>query len=388
MNLKIAYISDERFPSVHTDTQQVMKTIDALGRAGVEVDFVQPRMWKHIGKSLAERKAEICRYYNVEGHFNIRDILIWPASDLRVEKFFHGVAAPIKAAFGKYDVVYTRNLLPLTLAATMHAPVLFETYRALSNTNPKAFRIVKRASRCRGFLGISTHSQYSRQVMMQAGIQPEMIEAIPNGFDPGDFAALPDKQEMRKKLNFRPDEKIVAYTGHIRPDKGIHSLLDMAEELPEATMLIVGGSESDVDQLRQTVSDRRLNNVQLVGQVPIAEVPWYLAAADILVLPPSALPLQNATVLPMKTFTYLAAGRPIIAPDQPDTRGVLEHERNCLTVEPDVPAKAAAAARRIWESPTLADALASVAKADSARYTWDGRAANVIKFVTRRLGRS
>ena len=33
MGLKIGYITDERFPSVHTDTQQMIKTADALGGA-------------------------------------------------------------------------------------------------------------------------------------------------------------------------------------------------------------------------------------------------------------------------------------------------------------------------------------------------------------------
>ena len=46
MSLRIAYISDERFPSIHTDTQQVVKTIDALGRSGVHVDLIQPRMMR------------------------------------------------------------------------------------------------------------------------------------------------------------------------------------------------------------------------------------------------------------------------------------------------------------------------------------------------------
>ncbi|MBN2530088.1 MAG: glycosyltransferase family 4 protein [Deltaproteobacteria bacterium] len=388
VNLKIAYISDERFPSVHTDTQQVMKTMDALGKAGVQVDFIQPRMWKHLSKSAAERKQNICDYYNVDGHFQIRDILLWPASDLRVEKFFHGIAAPLKAALGQYDVVYTRNLLPLLVASGLRAPILFETYRALPNTDPQAFRLVKLASRGSRFVGISTHSEYSRQIMIQNGIPQEMIQAIPNGFDHRDFDIHMDMTSARQALQMSETEKIIAYTGHIRPDKGVDSLLDVAHECSEVTMLIVGGSEGNVAQLKQTVENRRLTNVKLVGQVPIREVPKYLAAADLLILPPSSIPLKNATVLPMKTFTYLAAGKPILAPDQPDTQGVLVNESNCLTVVPDVPEAAAKAVRRILNDPALSRRLGEQARKDASLYTWDGRAANVVRFVRRRLSRS
>ncbi|MBN2340693.1 MAG: glycosyltransferase [Deltaproteobacteria bacterium] len=385
MNLKIAYISDERFPSVHTDTQQVMKTIDALGRQGAIVDFIQPRMARHVTLPAAARKRQICEYYNVEGNFNIKDILLWPASDLRIEKFTHGIAAPLKARLGKYDVVYTRNILPLLIAAGLRAPVLFETYRALPNTDPWAWKMVKRAIPSKRFVGISTHSEYSRQVMIDAGVAPDMIQAIPNGFDPRDFAALPDKQRTREKLQFTPDQKIICYTGHIREDKGVHSLLDLAEECPDIITLIVGGNDTEVSALDTVVKQRSLKNVRLVPQVPIKSVPEYLAVADVLVLPPSSIPLQRATVLPMKTFTYLASGRPILAPNLPDTKGVLENGRNCVTVEPDVPSKAAAALKQLIAQPDYAMQLANQAREDAKKFTWDGRARNLISFLERRL---
>lgn len=43
--------------------------------------------------------------------------------------------------------------------------------------------------------------------------------------------------------------------------------------------------------------------------------------ADVLVIPPSADPLQQfgRTVLPLKVFQYLAAGRPIVTGEVPDT---------------------------------------------------------------------
>lgn len=386
MKLKIAYISDERFPSFHTDTQQVIKNIDALGRLGMEVDLIQPRLWSHLRKNVSTRKKEICHYYNVEGCFNLKDILLWPASDLRIEKFTHGLAAPFKTKLGNYDLVYTRNIIPLLVASRLGFPVLFETYRALPHTDPWVWRLVKMAFRHKQFIGISTHSEYSKQVMIDAGAPPSLVEAIPNGFDPNDFQNLPSKEDARKKLGLTIDKAIVVYTGQIREDKGVHSLLDLAHECPEVTMLIVGGTIGSVEELRSVVNQQKLTNVQLVPQVPIYQVPDYLAAADILILPPSAAPMQKATVLPIKTFTYLAAGRPIIAPDVADTKGVLIKDVNCIKVQPDVPTAAAAAVRQLLRTPNEAERISVQAKLDAKKYTWDGRAKNLVQFLERRIG--
>jgi glycosyltransferase involved in cell wall biosynthesis len=225
-------------------------------------------------------------------------------------------------------------------------------------------------------------------VMVDNGIAAEKIKTIPNGYDPREHAQLPDKDAARSILNLTADEKIIAYTGQIRPDKGVDALLDTAQVCPETTMLIVGGSVSEVAELQKMAAQRQLSNIRLVSQVPIREVPTYLAAADILILPPSSLPLKSATVLPMKTFTYMAAGKPIVAPEQPDTRGVLIHERNCLTVPPDMPSATAVAIRSILSSPSLARELSNNARQDATQYTWDGRAAKVIAFVKEKLARS
>jgi|LSQX01.2.fsa_nt_gb glycosyltransferase involved in cell wall biosynthesis len=387
VSLKIAYISDERYPSVHTDTQQVMKTIDALGALGARVDFIQPRMAKHLLKPPAQRKADICRYYNITGNFELRDILFWPASDLRAEKFFHGILSPLKTFFGNYDAVYTRNILPLVTASRLHQPVLFETYRPLCRTNPSAFRALRRAAQHRGFLGVSTHSEYAREAMIEAGLPRDIIRAIPNGYDPADFQHLPPQADARRELDLPAGQHIAVYTGHIRPDKGIHALLDLAAELPEVLMLIVGGSPSDVERVRSDVRARNLDNIRLEGHVPMQRVAHYLSAADVLVLPPTAKPLMGLghTVLPIKTFTYLAAGKPILAPDLPDTKGVLAHDQNCWMVPPDVPAVAAQGLTHLLHNPALAQRLAQQARDDAQHFSWEGRATRLLQFIEERI---
>ncbi len=387
MTLRIADISDERFPSVHTDCQQIVKTADALGAEGCQVDLIVPRMAAHLPFAPAVRKRIVCDYFNVAGHFELRDILTWPASDLRAEKFFHGVTGPLASVLGRYDLIYTRNVLPLLITSALGLPVLFETYRVLPRTDPKIWRAVKLAARGRRFLGVSCHSVYAGEVMVEAGADPDSMTGIPNGFDPADLSDLPSKEEARSRLALPSDIPVAAYTGHIRPDKGITALVDLAEDCPDYRFVIVGGTDEEVKGLKNDLSARNIQNVVLTGQVPLTEVPRFLAAADVLLLPPTSGPLfkEGRTVLPMKTFTYLAMNRAIVAPDLPDTKGVLEHESNCLRVPPDNRQAAAKALTDLAGNLELAKRLADQALKDSEGFTWRERAKRLIEFTKRRL---
>lgn len=112
------------------------------------------------------------------------------------------------------------------------------------------------------------------------------------------------------------------------------------------------------------------------------ELPKYLFASDVLIIPPTAGPLMRygETVLPIKTFIYLAAGRCILAPALPDTAGVL-NDQNAVLVQPDNLDSAAKAIRKIFEDEGWVSSIAKQAQLDSKNYTWQSRAKRIIEFV-------
>jgi glycosyltransferase involved in cell wall biosynthesis len=105
-------------------------------------------------------------------------------------------------------------------------------------------------------------------------------------------------------------------------------------------------------------------------------VSQYLYAADALIIPPAAAPMQSfgKTVLPFKLFPYLAAGRPIIAPDQADMRELLRSNENGLLVPPDAPEQNAAATRALFSDEKTMEKMAANAAETSRSLTWDARA--------------
>ena len=114
-------------------------------------------------------------------------------------------------------------------------------------------------------------------------------------------------------------------------------------------------------------------------------MPRFLYAADILMIPPTLRPLQSNTVLPMKLFLYLAAGRALFGPEAPDTAGLLRHDDNAWLATPDDLGAATRALETLIETPALRQRLGEAARATAEEFTWAARGQKLVRFVGERL---
>jgi glycosyltransferase involved in cell wall biosynthesis len=132
-----------------------------------------------------------------------------------------------------------------------------------------------------------------------------------------DDRPAPDDEGRKRRLKseINPDGKtIVMYTGTLEPYQGIPLLLDSLKFLADDfRVVLVGGTPGQVQELRRGLRDRGLaDRVSLLGQKPAADIPYYLQAADVLVSPRSL-----GTNIPLKIYSYLASGVPVVATDLP-----------------------------------------------------------------------
>ena len=124
-------------------------------------------------------------------------------------------------------------------------------------------------------------------------------------------------------------------------------------------------------------------NVQIVPWQAPETLIHYISAADILLIPPSLHPLEEfgSTVLPLKLFLYLAAGRPILAGDAPDVREVLRDGYNAVLCQPDSLNDLVNAIDLLIKDEAFATRIAAQALEDSRSLTWDHRARAIAEAV-------
>ncbi len=374
---RIGYISSERYPHHNTNTQQIIKNVSSLRAAGVEIDLIVPRQEAMYLASDAQLEAAICQYYNVPAGLGIRQTGIFPASGLQLDKYLHPIFAIIYCRLIKrYDIVYTRNIFTAILLALFGIKFMFETYQRLGDTKPGFIKLLTKQANKGRMLGMVLHSNVAAESMRRAGFPKEKLLVLHNGVDNSDMLPVVSKTQAREKLNLDISSKYVVYTGNMQKNKCIESVVDIAAYLPETTFLLVGGRSEDLARLTNYCGAKNVKNVVLVERQPVSMVSQYLYAADALIIPPVSAPMEQfgKTVLPFKLFPYLAAGRPIVAPDLADMRELLRHNENGLLVRPDDAAQNAAAIRALFSDENMQAQLASNAAETSKSLTWEARA--------------
>ncbi|NJE05720.1 glycosyltransferase family 4 protein [Thermococcus sp. M36] len=141
------------------------------------------------------------------------------------------------------------------------------------------------------------------------GIAENKISIIPNGFDSNLFRPM-DKALARKQLNLPQDKKVVLNVANLVPIKGHKYLIEAIKNVVkgrEDIMLIIVGDGPLRKDLEKQINKLNLESyVKLVGAKPHHEIPLWINAADLFVLP--SLSEGNPTVM----FEALGVGLPFV----------------------------------------------------------------------------
>jgi glycosyltransferase involved in cell wall biosynthesis len=389
--MRVGYIWGRTIPSRETDTQQVLKTVDALAWAGAQVELVVPAAAAARSPEEREHFEQAVRaFYGTTGPFELVPMAGLPPSPLELERPVHSVVAMGRVRSEGYDLVYTRSRAVLLGCVASGQRVVFETYRMLGHDSPRFARVLALAARSESLLGVIVHSKQAAQSLAAAGVPERKLATVYNGFDPDDLEPRRSRREARAELGLSEKSWTVAYTGHVRANKGIAAILEVATLTPELAYRLVGGDAGSVEALRAEVKARGLQNVQVPGWFPARELGVQLFAADALIIPPTAAPLEQygRTVLPMKLFTYLATGRPIVAPDTRDLRELLVDGDNAVLVASDDANACARALYALRDDPERGQRLARSAQALAEGFSWRARGERVLEQLVEWQGRA
>ncbi len=402
-----AYVANTRFPSEKAQAFQIAQMVDAFGATGVEVELIHPARANLDGLDAADPQA----MYGLRGPVRRRALPVvdlvklvtidtpllnrapFPALAFGMQVASFAVVAVAHLAVSRdCRVIYGRDWAVLAAASAVvrGRPVIWEAHDLPERGRSREW--LRRA--LPRFAGIVAISKGLRTDLLAMGVPAGRVLVAPDAVAGERFADVPDRSSARRAIaSAHPGiigadgtGELVVYTGHLYPWKGAHVLARASASLrarrPGARIAIVGGTPADVGSFRAFVASERLEGVHVVGHVAPSEVPTWLAAADIAVLPNSGTSVIGSRYTsPLKLYEYLAAGCPIVASDVPAVREVVTDGETAVLVRPDDPEALGDGIAGLLAVPVLAQRIGALGRLWVQGSTWDARATAIRVFV-------
>lgn len=347
-----------------------MKTSEQLAQ-------LVPRFELVIAESLRDRLAprvDLWSWYGIAKPFPVMrlPLWLWRRSPLfeSVREARFTFAAPRYAARVRPALVWTRSVPIADACLARGLPVLFERHAV---TPPKWRAAVSRIAAAPSLRGFITLSDALCSALAAEGIPSAKLGAFPSAAS--EPTARGDPRAARRALGLAESGAIALYVGRLSEDKGLPTLLAAAARLPQVRFVVLGGSDAEASHWRA----RAGANVELRGFVANAQVPTWLAAADVGLFTNSARdPLANATS-PLKLAEYAAAGLPIVASAIPAVARTLRDGEDAFLFAPDDASSLAGAISRALADPGLAAEIARRASRAAGQYTWRERCVRILE---------
>lgn len=320
----------------------VKQSVDALKKEGVDLIVVSPKPMV--------LPCKIFPYYNFaqlpEKEINNYEIYypryIYPVP----KKYFYTFAGDMYSFFVcKYlennvdipDVIHAHFTYPdgyglinlakkwkiplvISMQGTIERKVAFEN----KSVGKKIIKALEYASK---ILSVS-HELKKRAIDL--GIDEKKIVVVPNGVDIEYFYPR-NKDDVRYRLQLPQNKKIILFVGALRPIKGVDYLITAAKNfVNEDHILIILGRDDGIKNnlIKKTVDLKISQYVKFVEPRPHEEMPLWISAADILVLPSLSEGRPNVI---LEAF---ASEVPVVATDVGGVPELVKDGSNGFLVEP------------------------------------------------------
>ena len=173
-----------------------------------------------------------------------------------------------------------------------------------------------------------------KENLSNRGISPEKQLVIPNGSNLDLFDSSKNSNGLREKLGLE-DKFIVGYIGTHGMAHSLDFILDCIHEIDSSDYhFLFIGDGAKKEELVALAKRRKMKNITFVDPVPKQEVPNYLAAVDV-----SLVPLKKSdtfkTVIPSKIFEAAAMDTPILLGVEGQAQEIVEEYEAGICFEPE-----------------------------------------------------
>jgi glycosyltransferase involved in cell wall biosynthesis len=288
------------------------------------------------------------------------------------------------AALRKYDIdmVYTRSVNIGAICSLLGYRTVCELHDLPAGKfGPLWFRVFLIGLKKGRVIVITNALRSALAARYGKSLPEEFVRVAPDAVDLERFEDLPSAEFARQKLNIR-EQFTVGYAGHFYAGRGIDLILELSQTMPHVQFSLMGGRPEDVKTYEELIDRLSLQNITLHGFVANEELPLYLSACDVLLMP-----YQNSVAVsgggntaqffsPMKLFEYMAAERLIISSNLPVLCEILNISNSVLLPFDDIQLWRKAIERalsdRNWRL-----SLGRQARTDVEKHTWRLRVTSV-----------
>lgn len=222
-------------------------------------------------------------------------------------------------------------------------------------------------------------------ILVKEGVPRERIVVIPNGINPEHYAHLPSTEEAKAKLGLE-GRLVIGFTGFVREWDRLDRIVRWMAgyQGPEKVHLMVIGDGPARAEIEQCAAEHGLSDrLSFTGVVTREEVPALSMAFDIA--------LQTALVpyaSPLCLFEYLALGKAILGPDQPNHHEILRDRVDSLLYDPDSNTALEQGLDILASDADLRRRIAAAAPRviDEKRLTWSQHAARIASLMEQLRG--
>jgi len=376
--MRILYLSQYFPPEVGATQTRAFEMASNLVNMGHEVTILTEIPNHPAGIIHPEFRGKIVDRSQLNG---IDVIRIWvfasPQKTFFRRMFFYlsyminaGLAG-MTLARGAYDLIYSTSpplfvgAAGLFLSRIKNVPMVFEVrdlwpesaveLGEISNSQAIALATHLEEACYHRSLKIIAVTDGIRTRLIERGFPHKKILLIPNGANTELFTYQIDaRRKIRSKHNFE-NKFTVIYAGIFGIAQGLETIIQSAELLhdkSEIHFLMIGEGPTK-DKIVQLSAQLKLTNMTFLPAVSREEMPAYLSAADVAIIPLRNIPIFKGA-LPSKMFDAWSCERPIIVCIDGEARRTLEKADSGLFVPPEEPGDLSNAILQIKENPILA----------------------------------
>ncbi len=334
--MRILMVAPQPFFQPRGTPFSVLHRLNALSRLGYKIDLVT----YHLGQDVAINGVTIHRIANIPF---IRQIAIGPSKSKVLLDLFLIWKTRQMLRRNKYDLIHSHEeagFWAAYYARKMNITHLYDMHSSLPQQLHN-FQFSKARWLVRLFEKLEKYTldRADAVITICPELHQHVYKMMPDKFNclienvadnATVFTTKVDVDKIKSQMRTN-GESAVLYAGTFEPYQGLDLLVAssaaIVNQYPQARFVLVGGKPEQVQRYQQMVETLQLQkHFVFTGTVAPEEIPAYIENCDVLISP-----RIEGNNTPLKIYSYLRSGKPIVATNHITHTQVLNSEVSVLT---------------------------------------------------------